>query len=282
MHPTPKLVRLAAPYCVTVALLACVNDLVLPGTPADGGSLTIAAVRGDGQTGTVGEPLPVPLAVRVTTTDGQGVRDQQVAFLRVSGADAGALIPDTAMTEADGAAEVLWVLGPTVGAQTVEARLVVTDTNQAATTRFSADAASGAPDDLVAVSGGGQRGAPGFPLSEPLVVRVTDRFGNPVGDALTEWRVDGGSGRLSAGSARTGSDGRASVQWTLGLSLEAQRASASVSGVGGSVTFEATYDIPSGSGNGDGSGGGNGDGSGNGDDGKGGKDKGGKGGKGDD
>lgn len=100
------------------------------------------------------------------------------------------------------------------------------------------------------LQGDGQTGGVGLPLPLPLVVLVTDAQGDPVGGVSVSWTVLGG-GSVSASSSTTGSDGRASVQWTMGPQPGEQSTTASASGLQGSpVTFTATatQDPPSGDG----------------------------------
>jgi hypothetical protein len=86
------------------------------------------------------------------------------------------------------------------------------------------------PAALEPVSGNGQIGLPGQLLHDPLVVLVKDGQGQPLqGVAVTWSAADGGS--VSQSSVPTGSDGRASVQWTLGQTAGQETASAVVSGL---------------------------------------------------
>jgi galactose oxidase-like protein/Big-like domain-containing protein/Kelch motif protein len=93
------------------------------------------------------------------------------------------------------------------------------------------------PTDIEMASGNGQNGVVGQPLASPLVVLVTDANGNPVPDVGVQWSAQGG-GSVSSQSSTTGSNGRASVQRTLGTDLGEQTTTATVSGLQGSpVTF---------------------------------------------
>src|SRR5690606_23502441 len=105
---------------------------------------------------------------------------------------------------------------------------------------FSAQAAIGPPANLAMVSGDEQVGEAFAPLADPLVVEVTDRFGNPVEGVTVHWNVMAGRGTLSAEAVESDESGRAQVTWTLGFFLGTQRVDAMVDGVGGSpVTFRA-------------------------------------------
>ncbi|HEX6104473.1 MAG TPA: invasin domain 3-containing protein [Gemmatimonadales bacterium] len=74
----------------------------------------------------------------------------------------------------------------------------------------------GQPAELAVVRGNGQNGTIGQPLADSLVVRVEDRFGNPVGGVEVTWSPEDG-GTVDPGVSTTGADGRAGTQRTLGL-----------------------------------------------------------------
>jgi hypothetical protein len=88
--------------------------------------------------------------------------------------------------------------------------------------------------------GGDAQVAPaGTLLPNALSVLVTDDQGDPAQGVSVTWSTQGGS--LSASTSSTGSNGQASVQWTLGPQVGEQLATASVDGLQGSpVTFTAT------------------------------------------
>jgi hypothetical protein len=73
----------------------------------------------------------------------------------------------------------------------------------------------GQPADVAVFSGNGQTGTILEAPPQPLVVRVTDRFGNPVVGVPIEWSATGG-GDVRPASAVTDSDGRAATQRVLG------------------------------------------------------------------
>lgn len=213
-----------------LALTACGADLLLPDDPdAPTRALSVRIERGHGQQGPVAEPLPEPLVVRVVDGAGRPVAGAPVTFTPV-GEWAGSVEPATALTDADGRASARWVLGTVAGSYEVRARLELEDAP--APLLFAADAAPAAPATIGRVQGNGQTGVAGYPLPDSLVVRLLDRFGNPVPDVAVTWLVDGG-GRVSAAVVGTGPDGTAAVAWTLGTAA-VQRVQAVVSGVYGS------------------------------------------------
>ena len=213
-------------------LLACGGgDLVLP---ADGVPASIEVVEGGGQSGRVGVPLALPVVGRVTDAQGRPVAEVRVAFAFTDDGTAASVAPDTATTDADGRVTFQVVMGSRVGRTGAELRVAGASALVAPVsfTAVSADA-----NELRAVGGDGQSGPAGTVLPEPLVVQVTDAFGNPIAGVPIAWTTDGG-GSVSAAATQTGADGLASVVRTLGGGAGVQQAFASSPGLAGSpVTF---------------------------------------------
>ncbi len=192
---------------------------------------------GNNQTGTVAAALPESLTVRITDPSNRPVVGARVVFVRGTNGAGAVLSPDTVVTTTDGQARSRWVLGTGAGTQTVIAR-VVGFTNVSA--GFSATATAGVADSLFLVRGDGQTGTAGAALAESLVVRVNDRFGNPVAGTVVSWTLSGG-GSLSAATVPTAADGQAAVQRTLGPASGPQASAASATGLKGSpVLFSHT------------------------------------------
>jgi hypothetical protein len=92
----------------------------------------------------------------------------------------------------------------------------------------------------VIASGDGQSGPVGSALAQPLVVQVTDGFGNPISGVTVQWSADG-VGSVSAEQTVTDVNGNASVTRTLGPNAGTQTTTASADGlVGSPVTFTST------------------------------------------
>ena len=204
---------------LATAILGCSGgDLALPQPDA---VVHLAVVGGDQQTGTVGEPLPKPLIVELRDEQGQAVVGREVVFVATNGPAVAMLSPDTAVTDADGEAVGQWVLGTTPGVYSAEARLIATGDNappdiDLPAVQFTASAEPARPDTLRAMSRLTQPGRAGREVEEPPVVRVADRYGNPVGGVAVHWEITSGSGTVSAPVVVTGADGLATVTWTLG------------------------------------------------------------------
>ena len=205
--------------------------------PADGVPASIQVVEGDGQSGRVGVALANPVVGRVTDVQGRPVADVRIAFAFTDEAAAGSVAPDTGTTDSDGRAAFQVMMGTRVGRVGAELRVAGAGPLIAPLgfTAVSADA-----NELRVVGGDGQTAPAGAVLTEPLVVQVTDAFGNPIAGVPIAWSADGG-GSVSAATTATAADGLASVIRTLGPAAGAQYVIASSPGLAGSpVTFTHT------------------------------------------
>ncbi len=94
---------------------------------------------------------------------------------------------------------------------------------------------------MALVSGGGQSATVGAALAAPLVVRITDAFGNGVPGFAVNWAITTGAGTLSAASSATNATGVASNTLTLSNTAGGVVVSATASGITGSPQqFAAT------------------------------------------
>jgi hypothetical protein len=207
----------SVPVILLAGMVACsAGDLVLP---QDANEVQLGAIGGNQQTGTVGEPLPKPLTIEVRDEQGHAIVGRRVAFAVVGGPDAATLTPDTAVTDGDGEVVGQWVLGKVPGVYTAEARVLPAEDEapeaRLPVAQFTASAQAGSPDTLRAVSKTSQVGDRGEPVDEAPVVRIADRYGNPIAGAAVHWQVVDGQGRVSSATTTTGADGRTSVTWTL-------------------------------------------------------------------
>jgi len=96
---------------------------------------------------------------------------------------------------------------------------------------------------LSIVSGDAQVGAVGVVLPAPLTVMVEDQNGDPVGGTSVTWSLASAAGpnsSLSSSSTPTGTDGRASVSFTLGDAAGTYEVRSSVTGSSATFSVEAT------------------------------------------
>ena len=227
-------------------LVAAVGRGVTQVTASAGGSSTpvrvtvqqtatqITRTAGAGQIGEVGKALAAAVEVRVSDRLGNPVPGENVAFtVPIGGGSPGAA---TATTGPNGTASTTWTLGPKAGSAHA---LMAVGGGQAET--FFATATAGPADSLSKVSGDGQVGLVGGALAESLVVRVADRFGNPVASHTVNFSADNG-GTATPGSAVTKLSGLAASRWTLGPGGGAQTTTVTAASVtvGSPSTFTAT------------------------------------------
>jgi alpha-tubulin suppressor-like RCC1 family protein len=89
------------------------------------------------------------------------------------------------------------------------------------------------------VAGGGQTGAAGAALAQPLVARVTDEDGDPIRGVVVRWTVSAGT--VTPDSVQTDAQGEARAVWTLGGAAGQQTATATAAGLNpASLTATAT------------------------------------------
>lgn len=95
---------------------------------------------------------------------------------------------------------------------------------------------------LKLLSGNQQTGAVGAALPEVLSVKVVDAGGQPVAGATVLWQVRAGGGAVNPAASTSSSSGLASVTWTLGTALGANKVVAILQGnyVLDSAVFNAT------------------------------------------
>jgi len=222
----------------SAVLLSCEGaDLPTPPDPA-----SISIVQGDGLTGRVGEPLDQPLVVQVLDVGGDPLENATVVIELSSGSAE----PDTATTDALGQVTSEITLGSHVGETQGTAKVIEPESNLAPA-GFTLVAFAASANGLVMVSGDGQQGTAGTTLGEPLVVEVTDAFGNPIPGTRINWTVEGG-GSVNDVSTLTNDQGRSSVLRTLGPASGVQTTTASSEGLAGSpviFTHTATAGNPS-------------------------------------
>ncbi|HTT66642.1 MAG TPA: hypothetical protein VMF70_01310 [Gemmatimonadales bacterium] len=92
---------------------------------------------------------------------------------------------------------------------------------------------------LTKLGGDAQTGPAGDPLPTPLAVQVADSAGHGVAGVTVTWAVTAGGGHTSARTNSTDASGAASTAWTLGTTVGANSATATVSGLA-PLTFHGT------------------------------------------
>ncbi len=223
--------RSAAAIAIALAVAASVTCSGDDLTPPTADVAAIVGTSGNGQTGTVGETLPLPIVVQVTDANQAPVSGARVEFEPGVDNPGASTSPVAVNSSSTGEASTTWTLPQAAGTSTLLARVAGRDLS----VTFTATATAADPAAIQAVSGQDQAGVPLAQLPESLKVQVTDEFGNPVGGVSVTWTASG-DGNVSPSQAATDASGYAAAARTLGQS--ASTTDASSEGLNGSpVTF---------------------------------------------
>lgn len=221
-------------------------DAVALGVPA-----SVGDVAGDGQAATVNTQFPVPLGLRVLDGAGNGVEGTLVTFTApVVGASAtfsangssGSTL--AVLTDANGDVDVTTIANTIAGSYTISVQVA----GLAAPQLFHLTNTAGTPANVSIPSDGSGGNAQSTPVDtqfpQPLVVGVSDAFGNPVPAVPVSFAVvaasNGAGAVLSPAQAATGADGRATITARANLVAGQYGVDASVAGVAAAATFSLT------------------------------------------
>ena len=211
------------------------NTVVFTATARENSPASLMIVSGSGQTGPVSTILPAPLVVRLRDGAGAPVAGATVLFSAVG--TNGTVTPTSATTNVDGETSTSWRLGTLAGTQTA-----IVSATGVAPVSFTAIATPGAPTQLSIISGNNQSAAASESLPLPVVVGVSDAWGNVVAGANVGFAVTSGGGSITPASVTSDANGRASASWTLGSQMGLQGAQATIGSI--SAMFSATATPP--------------------------------------
>jgi len=204
--------------------------------PAPKVATSIQLVSGGSQTGLAGQALANPVEVIVKDQEGNAFAGEVVNFAVTEGSVSAA----TATTDANGKASVTWTLGATEGTQT----LTITGTSALTGSPLLITATANLQaTSIELVSGGAQTAMTEDQLTNPIEVIVKDQNGDPFAGEVVNFAVTEGS--VSAATATTDANGKASVEWTLGTTEGEQTltitGTSTLTGSPLEVTATATY-----------------------------------------
>jgi hypothetical protein len=164
---------------------------------------------GNKQSGAVQTTLPIPVTIEATSP----YTGKPAAGVSVTFSDNGAggtFGTPSATTNSSGKASSTYTLPSKTGTYTI-----TVSGPTAVPVTFSEIAVSGPLAKLTLVSGSGQSGVVATTLPQPIVVAAKDAYGNLVAGASVTFSDNGANGTFSANPVTTGSNGRASVNYTL-------------------------------------------------------------------
>ena len=203
-----------------------VEVLFDPRTPT-----TPRIISGDAQNGRTGTALAQPFVVEVWDENGLAFEGVPVMFTATEGG--GSLHPEITMTDADGRAESLLMLGSAPGTNTVEAGV------EGISQIFSAEAFLPVPTTLEGISGDNQIGMTSEALANSFVVEVRDQYDDPMAGVAVTFAISAGDGALSDTSVDTDANGLAQSTLTPGRERGTNTVKVSVESIAKTVTFNA-------------------------------------------
>ena len=230
------------------ASVAGLRTVTFTATASEQTPHSLTKISGDSQEGPASTQLAAPFVVSVLDQDSSPLAGVSVTFSIAAGegllssttassscAVGSSTSSTTATTDANGQAATRLTLGSEVRTNTVTATVEGLES-----VTFTATAAQQAmPHRLTKVCGDDQEGTAGAPLTEPLVVSVSDEDGAAMAGVIVSFAVTAGGGTLASDTATTDANGRAATRLTLGSGLGTNMVSATVEGLE-SVTFTAT------------------------------------------
>ena len=158
-----------------------------------GPAQNIVEESGNNQTGSLNSVLPDPVVVKVTDNFGNTVKNHKVTFTVKTGSGS---VQNTqpVLTDSSGLAICNWILGPSIGEQTLE----VSAENVSGTVLFRAVA--GMPDfaTLQKIKGDEQFASPGFLFPDSIIVRVKDNDGHPISMVPVKFSIEQGDASLTS------------------------------------------------------------------------------------
>jgi len=202
-------------------------------TAVPGPATTLGRSKGNLQTGPVATPLPLPLTTKAKDLYGNGVSGISISYS--DGGAGGLLSSNPVTTDSAGLAPVTYTT-PTVPG-TVKISASATGLKSVT---FSETVTAGPAAKTASTSGNGQSGPPSTQLALPLVVTVTDKYGNVVAGASVSFADGGAGGSFSSNPIVTDASGVASVKYTTASHTGKTTVKGTVSGVSPSAAFTVT------------------------------------------
>ncbi len=206
------------------------TETALPATPA-----SLASWSGNNQSAPVTTALPNPLVLKVKDSLGNGVPGVQVSY--TDSGSGGSFSPNPATTNSTGLASVTYTTSKTAGA--LHGKILASVPGLASLIFFET-VTSGPAANIAATSGNGQSTPPGTQLAQPVVAKVTDKYGNAVSGVAVTFSDAGAGGIFSTNPVSTNSSGVASVAYTTSANAGTVNIQAAASGVSTTAAFTET------------------------------------------
>ncbi len=178
---------------------------VSTGTPAQ------LVASSQAPSGVVGQVLAAAPTFTVRDADGRALPNIPVTVVVTEGG--GTLLAPPTRTASEATSLGPWVLGTAAGRNAVEVRV-----EGVASLVLVATGVPDVPSQVVALSGNGRRTLAGTAMAEPLVLQVSDRFGNGIANERVSLAIDGAGATLTPAQLTTDGSGVTSgATWRLGV-----------------------------------------------------------------
>ncbi|WP_423927125.1 Ig-like domain-containing protein [Dokdonella sp.] len=186
----------------------------------------------------VSQVVSPSIGISVKDALGDPIPGVSVSFdVPATGASA-TVVPNPAVTDANGIAQVVTTANTVAGAYQITATVsggptpVVLDLTNLA----------GAPASIGPITGGGQSAGPGEGFGSPIVFQVVDQFGNPVSGVEVTFipPTSGASSSFSPNPATTDANGNVSVTATANTIAGTYDVEVSIPGITPNTSFELT------------------------------------------
>jgi hypothetical protein len=218
--PSPRGILQAA---IVIAAIACGSDSpVEPKATGPASLQTVLPLAIEGIVGTAVEPSPTVL---VKDSAGNPLAGVRVEF--AVGAGGGSVSSPFVLTNNAGLASVTWILGPSIDIRLSRNELWAQVVGLSPV-RFTVVARGGPPARLVPLVPTNDTLVSGF--KRRIFVQVYDAFGNRLANVAVRFNVTSGNGSVASDTTKTGTDGVAYTDWTLGIAGE-NSVTATVAGV---------------------------------------------------
>ncbi|MFZ3191177.1 MAG: hypothetical protein WA180_22155, partial [Candidatus Sulfotelmatobacter sp.] len=192
---------------------------------------TLVHWSGNNQSTPANQGLPAPVIAQAKDSYGNGVSGVVLSY---SDSGAGGTFSATPVTtDSTGLAPAVSYTAPT---KYGTLKILVTAAGLPNLT-FVETVTPGPAANIVATSGTGQSAPPNTQMAQPLVVKVSDQYGNPVSGVAVTFADGGAGGSFSANPVSTSSSGVASVNYTTSATAGTVTISAAAPGVSAQDAF---------------------------------------------